>query len=87
MTRYVQNTDVIATQVGDSTVLLNTRSGAIIELDAPGGFVWTHLSAPTSVAALAELAAGNFADAANAHDHIDTFVNELLRQQMVRHAD
>ena len=51
-TQFARAADVVGTEVGDETVLLNTASWTYLSFDAIGARIWALLETPRSTDAL-----------------------------------
>jgi len=85
--RWARNDDVIATDLGDELVLLDTATRAVFTVNGTGREVWNRLADPASIADLAEALVAHFrVDEATATRDVVTLLDALAAMGLVRAA-
>jgi hypothetical protein len=85
--RYVVSDDQVCTTVGGETVILGLNDGVYYGLDAVGARVWELLSAPKSVAGLADVIVSEFdVERGRCEDDLVALLQDLVSKGLVRPA-
>lgn len=82
---WVQNPDVIATDLDDELVLLHRTTRAVFTLNETGRTVWQELEEPRTVDAVVEAVTRAFTvDQATAHADVSQLLSELAAADLAR---
>jgi Coenzyme PQQ synthesis protein D (PqqD) len=81
---YARATDVVATELEGTVVLLNTQSWVYLEFDKVGSAIWGLLERPATLPALVTALTGKY-EVEPAQCQVDTksFLDEMIEQGVV----
>lgn len=83
-----QNPGVAWREIDGQAVLVDTRKGALLELNAVGLFIWQRLERPATRGELRAALTAHFeVDESRAGHDLERFLGELLSRGLVESAD
>lgn len=84
MVRYARATDIVATEVDGTAVLLNTQSWVYLDFDRVGTAIWDLLETPQTMPALVAALTAKFkVDEATCAADTKAFLDDMVAQGAV----
>jgi hypothetical protein len=85
---YVAAEDVLVTEFGSETVLLNLQDGVYYGLEDSGALVWTLLRQPVTVADIRDAVVAAYdVDPARCERDIRSLITDLADRQLIKRRD
>lgn len=82
--RITRNSDLVSSEVGEDTVLLDVEAGRYYGLDRLGSWVWSTLSEPHTVDALSEKMVASYeVELDQARQDLLEFLGELESMKLI----
>ena len=87
MQQYIKKDDYETVQLDNEWIIMNTDQFTVTKLNAIGGYCWALLESPQTANALAQNVKIKFElDNKNLPTHIEEFLQELMKCELVKHA-